>query len=55
VVQRVVSELGALDVLVNNAGGANPAPFVETAPAQLEEALRFRGVPASYGEALMRQ
>jgi 7-alpha-hydroxysteroid dehydrogenase len=41
VVDRMVSELGSLDVLVNNAGGAQPAPFVETSGAQLDEAFHF--------------
>jgi 7-alpha-hydroxysteroid dehydrogenase len=32
---------GHLDVLVNNAGGAAPTPFLETTPEQLEAAFRF--------------
>ena len=41
VVDQIVAELGAIDVLVNNAGGASPAPFVETSPEQFEDAFRL--------------
>ena len=40
-VNATVAELGSLDVLVNNAGGAAPAPFVQTSAAQLDEAFHF--------------
>jgi 7-alpha-hydroxysteroid dehydrogenase len=41
VVESVVQELGALDVVVNNAGGANPGPFTNVTRTELEEAFRF--------------
>ena len=41
VVDTLVTELGTLDVLVNNAGGAAPAPFTQTTGTQLDEALHF--------------
>jgi 7-alpha-hydroxysteroid dehydrogenase len=41
IVEQVVAEMGRLDLVVNNAGGANPRPFLETTTTQLEEAFRF--------------
>jgi len=35
------SEFGRLDVVVNNAGGAIPLPFLDTTPEYLEEAFHF--------------
>jgi 7-alpha-hydroxysteroid dehydrogenase len=32
---------GRLDIVVNNVGGANPRPFLETSTDELEEAFRF--------------
>jgi 7-alpha-hydroxysteroid dehydrogenase len=40
-VERTVSELGGIDVLVNNAGGAVPAPFMDTRVEHLEWAFHF--------------
>jgi 7-alpha-hydroxysteroid dehydrogenase len=36
-----VSELGRLDVVVNNVGGTMPRPFLDTSPRFLEEAFHF--------------
>jgi len=36
-----VSELGRLDVVVNNVGGTMPRAFLETSPRYLEEAFHF--------------
>jgi 7-alpha-hydroxysteroid dehydrogenase len=41
VVSAAVSELGRLDVLVNNAGGWLPRPLLETSERAFEAALRF--------------
>lgn len=41
VVDEVVRQLGSLDVLVNNAGGASPGAFVEASASQLDEAFHF--------------
>jgi 7-alpha-hydroxysteroid dehydrogenase len=46
-VEETVSRLGRLDVLVNNAGGAAPAPFLETTAQDLDEAFHFN-VAASF-------
>jgi 7-alpha-hydroxysteroid dehydrogenase len=40
-IERSVEELGRIDVLVNNAGGWNPRPFLETSEKALEAAFRF--------------
>jgi 7-alpha-hydroxysteroid dehydrogenase len=40
-VDTTAAELGRLDVLVNNAGGWNPRPLLETSEAALEAAFRF--------------
>ena len=36
-----IRELGGIDIVVNNAGGAMPRPFLDTSPRFLEEAFHF--------------
>jgi 7-alpha-hydroxysteroid dehydrogenase len=36
-----VSELGGVDIVVNNAGGAMPRPFLDTSAGYLERAFHF--------------
>jgi 7-alpha-hydroxysteroid dehydrogenase len=40
-VTTTVQELGRIDVLVNNAGGWNPRPLMETSEKALEAAFQF--------------
>lgn len=40
-VERTVAELGGIDVVVNNAGGAVPAPFMDTRAEHMEWAFHF--------------
>ena len=40
-VDRTVSELGGLDIVVNNAGGSVSKPFLETTVEQLSKSLHF--------------
>ena len=40
-VEEAIARFGRLDVLVNNAGGAAPRPFLQTTPEQLDEAFHF--------------
>jgi 7-alpha-hydroxysteroid dehydrogenase len=40
-VSRTVGELGGLDVVVNNAGGSQSHPFLDTRVEQLEASFRF--------------
>jgi 7-alpha-hydroxysteroid dehydrogenase len=40
-IDHAFAEYGQLDLLVNNAGGAAPAPYLETTAEQLEAAFRF--------------
>jgi 7-alpha-hydroxysteroid dehydrogenase len=40
-VERAVAELGRLDVVVNNAGGAAPRAFLDTSAAELEAAFHL--------------
>ncbi len=53
-VTRTVTALGRLDVLVNNAGTANPAPVEETTLADFDRlfAINVRGVFVATQEAL---
>jgi 7-alpha-hydroxysteroid dehydrogenase len=45
-VERSVSELGRLDVVVSNAGGSPSYPVLDTRPEHLEAAFRFNVVAA---------
>jgi 7-alpha-hydroxysteroid dehydrogenase len=49
--ETAVSELGRLDIVVNNMGGTMPRPLLDTSPRFLEEAFRFN---VSSGHALIR-
>jgi 7-alpha-hydroxysteroid dehydrogenase len=46
-VEETMARFGRLDVLVNNAGGAAPTPFLKTTPKQLDESFHFN-VTASF-------
>ncbi|MFM7225244.1 MAG: SDR family oxidoreductase [Actinomycetota bacterium] len=41
IVDRAVAELGRIDVVVNNAGGTMPRPFLDTSPGFLERSFHF--------------
>lgn len=38
---RTVAELGGIDIVVNNAGGTMPRPFLDTSPGYLERSFHF--------------
>jgi len=40
-VDRALAELGRVDIVVNNAGGAMPRPLLDTSPGYLERAFHF--------------
>jgi 7-alpha-hydroxysteroid dehydrogenase len=40
-VDRAVAELGRIDVVVNNAGGSMPGPFLQTSERSFNEAFRW--------------
>lgn len=40
-VDAAVSEFGRVDIVVNNAGGTGPRPFLDTSPGYLERAFHF--------------
>ena len=41
VVAQAMAEFGRIDVVVNNAGGTMPRPFLDTSPGYLERAFHF--------------
>jgi 7-alpha-hydroxysteroid dehydrogenase len=41
IVARTVTEFGRLDIVVNNAGGTMPRPFLATSPGFLERSFHF--------------
>jgi len=45
-VDRTVTDLGRVDVVVNNAGGTTPRPFLDTSPGFLERAFHFNTTTA---------
>jgi 7-alpha-hydroxysteroid dehydrogenase len=45
-VDTAVAELGGIDVVVNNAGGSMPRPFLDTSPGAMERAFHFNVVTA---------
>ena len=49
--ETAFTELGRLDIVVNNMGGTMPRPLLDTSPRFLEEAFRFN---VSAGHALVR-
>jgi 7-alpha-hydroxysteroid dehydrogenase len=40
-VARTLAELGRIDIVVNNAGGTMPRPFLDTSPGFLERSFHF--------------
>jgi 7-alpha-hydroxysteroid dehydrogenase len=40
-VESAAASFGRLDIVVNNAGGTNPRPFLDTTPGYLERAFHF--------------
>jgi 7-alpha-hydroxysteroid dehydrogenase len=45
-VDTATGELGRLDIVVNNAGGSMPAPFLDTPPKAMVSAFRFNVMTA---------
>ncbi len=41
IVKRTVAELGGIDIVVNNAGGTMPRPFLDTSPGFFERSFHF--------------
>ncbi len=44
--ESAVEELGRIDIVVNNAGGTPPRPFLDTSPGYLERAFHFNTTTA---------
>jgi 7-alpha-hydroxysteroid dehydrogenase len=44
--RQTVDELGGIDIVVNNAGGTNPRPFLDTSAGYLERAFHFNTTTA---------
>jgi 7-alpha-hydroxysteroid dehydrogenase len=44
--QTAIDELGRIDIVVNNAGGTMPRPFLDTSPGYLERAFHFNTTSA---------
>jgi 7-alpha-hydroxysteroid dehydrogenase len=44
--RTAVDELGRIDIVVNNAGGTMPRPFMDTSPGYLERAFHFNTTSA---------
>ena len=44
--QTAIDELGRIDIVVNNAGGTMPRPFMDTSPGYLERAFHFNTTSA---------
>ena len=45
-VDATIEELGRIDIVVNNAGGTPPRPFLDTSPGYLERAFHFNTTTA---------
>lgn len=45
-VTTAVSDLGRIDIIVNNAGGTMPRPFLDTSPGYMERAFHFNVISA---------
>ena len=45
-VQTTIDEYGRIDVVVNNAGGTMPRPFMDTSPGYLERSFHFNTTSA---------
>ncbi len=45
-VQTTIDEYGRIDVVVNNAGGTMPRPFLDTSPGYLERSFHFNTTSA---------
>ncbi len=41
IIERTIAEHGRLDIVVNNAGGAMPAAYLDTTPEALDQAFHF--------------
>jgi 7-alpha-hydroxysteroid dehydrogenase len=46
IVAQAMNEFGRIDIVVNNAGGTPPRPFLDTSPGYLERAFHFNTTTA---------